>query len=118
MSGSIRTIESWEIMIGYILIHVTNVYVSYLLRVCLFIWGKVYSLSCLAHPSYFSLFIEFRFWCTTPISGWPVDTQDPHPLHGDSSVVHVQYFWNVSLRAKCISYLIFEITIIGLTVYM
>ena len=39
MSGFIRTTESLGLMIGYIQFHVINVYVSYLLRACLFIWG-------------------------------------------------------------------------------
>ena len=36
------------------------------------------------------------------VSGWPADTQDPHPRHEDFAFVHVLIYWNWSLRLSCI----------------
>ena len=69
-------------------------------------------------PLVFFTFYRMQVWCMTPISGWPADTQDPHPLHEDNYIFACLYDLKLELKARlCITWGI-NILEIDMTVYV
>ena len=87
----LRKTESLEILFGYMCCIDVNVLCA-LPAMCLFVWEEVFiPLSMRLTPRNLFFQVVSNLMTGILVSGWPADTQDPHPRHEDFAYVHVLF---------------------------